>query len=108
VAVFVTSVSYLLDNTGDLFANLRNDLATDTRYFDELSNSLLIAAFGNLFRQAEGGLLHLQSSCTGYEIHTWQSMVSLSYSFHWRRGLSPRALLYANPAPKTSTPAGGR
>jgi hypothetical protein len=48
VAVFVTSVSYLLDNKGDLFANLRNDLATDTRYFDELSNSLLIAAFGSL------------------------------------------------------------
>jgi hypothetical protein len=103
-----TKVSYLLENKGDLFANLRNDLPTDTRYFDELSNSLLIAAFGNFSVKPEVDFYTYKARVTGYEIHTWQTMVSLSYSFDWRRGLSPRALLYANPAPKTSTPAGGK
>jgi hypothetical protein len=76
-----TKVSYLLENKGDLFANLRNDLPTDARYFDELSNSLLIAAFGNLSVKPEVDFYTYKARITGYEIHTWQTMVSLSYSF---------------------------
>jgi hypothetical protein len=106
---FTTKVSYLLENKGDMFANLRNDLPTDTRYFDELSSSLLIAVMGNLSIKPEVDFYVYRARVTGYEIHTWQSMLSLNYSFDWRSGMPfGRTLLYANPAPKTSTPAGGR
>jgi hypothetical protein len=105
---FTTKVSYLLENKGDIFANARNDIPTDTRYFDELSSSLLISALGNLSIKPEVDFYIYQARVTGYEIHTWQTMVSLSYSFAWRSGLPVRALLYANPAPKTTTPAGGK
>lgn len=105
---FSNKVSFLLENRGDLFANRRNDLSTDTRFFEELSGSLLIAAFGNLSVKPEVDFYLYESRVTGDQIHIWQSMISLNYSFDWHSGLSARSLLYPSPPPKTSTPAGGR
>ncbi len=106
---FTTKIAYLLENKGDLFANGRNDLATDIHYFDQLSNSLLIAARGNLSIKPEFDLFLYDGKVNGYKIHTYQAMINLSYAFDWHSGLPLfKTMLYANPPPRTSLPAGGR
>ncbi len=106
---FTKKIAYLLENKGDLFANARNDLATDSHYFDQLSNSLIIAARGNLSIKPEFDIFLYDGKVNGYKIHTFQAMVNLSYAFDWHSGLSLwRTMLYANPAPTTRMPPGGR
>ena len=106
---FSTKTSYLLENKGDIFANGRNDLPTDIHYFDQVSNSLLIAARGNLSIKPEFDIFAYEGKVNAYKIHTFRALLNLSYSFDWHSGLPlGRTMLYANPAPKTSTPAGGR
>jgi hypothetical protein len=106
---FSSKISYLLENKGDLFANGRNDLATDVHYFDQLSNALLIAARGNLSIKPEFDIFVYDGKVNGYKIHTYQAMLNLSYAFDWHSGLPlGKAMLYANPAPKTSMPPDGR
>jgi hypothetical protein len=106
---FSTKLSYLLENKGNLFANGHNDVATDIHYFDQLSNSLLIAARGNLSIKPEFDIFAYSSKVNGYRMVTYQALVNLSYAFDWHSGLPLlRTMLYANPAPKTSSPPGGK
>lgn len=106
---FSTKISYLVENKGDLFANGHNNLATDIHYFDQLSNSLVIAARGNLSIKPEFDLFVYDGKVNGYKIHTYQAMLNMSYAFDWHSGLPVgKTMLYANPAPKTSTGSGGR
>jgi hypothetical protein len=106
---FTTKMSYLVENKGDLFANGRNNLATDIHYFDQFSNSLIIAARGNLSIKPEFDLFLYDAKVTGYKMHTYQTMLNLSYAFDWHSGLPVgKTMLYTNPAPKTSTGSGGR
>ena len=106
---FSTKLSYLLENKGDLFANGHNDLATDIHYLDQLSNSLIIAARGNLSIKPEVDIFFYDGKVNGYKIHTYQAAINLSYAFDWHSGLPLwRTMLYANPAPKTAMPASGR
>ena len=102
-------ISWLVENKGDLFANMANDNPTDERYFDQLSNSLVIAAIGNLSVKPEFDLFAFKARSTGYTIVTRQLTLNLSYAFDWHSGLPWwRTLKYANPAPTTSTPSGGK
>lgn len=106
---FTTKMSYLVENKGDLFVNGRNDLATDIHYFDQLSNSLIIATRGNLSIKPEFDLFLYDGKVNGYKIHTYQAVLNLSYAFDWHSGLPiGKTLLYANPIPKTNTGSGGR
>jgi hypothetical protein len=99
----------LLENKGDLFANGHSDIATDTHYFDQLSNSLLIAARGNLAIKPEVDIFAYSSKVNGYKMVTYQALLNLSYAFDWHSGLPLlRTMVYANPAPKASAPPGGR
>ena len=106
---FTDKISYLLENKGDLFANGRHDLATDTHYFDELSSSLLIAARGNLAIKPEFDVFVYDGKVNGYKIHTYQASLNLSYSFDWHSGLPLwKTMLYANPPTQDNSPTGGR
>jgi hypothetical protein len=106
---FSTKLSYLLENKGDLFVNGRNDLATDFHYFDQLSNSLLIAVRGNLAIKPELDIFAYSGKVNGYKIVTYQALLNLSYAFDWHSGLPlGQTMIYANPAPKTQSPPGGR
>jgi hypothetical protein len=106
---FSNRISYLLENKGDLFANGHSDIATDTHYFDQLSNSLLIAARGNLAIKPEVDIFAYSSKVNGYKMVTYQALLNLSYAFDWHSGLPLlRTMVYANPAPKASAPPGGR
>jgi hypothetical protein len=106
---FSTKLSYLLENKGDLFANGHNDIATDVHYFDQLSNSLLIAARGNLSIKPEVDIFAYSGKVNGFKMITYQAMLNLSYAFDWHSGLPLlRTMVYANPGPKTSAPPGGR
>jgi hypothetical protein len=101
-------IAVLSENTGQLFFARSGDLASQTRYFDKLSNSVVIPVVGNFSLKPEIDLIFYRNKVFETPFRAVQYLMNFSYTFSWRQGQSWRALRYPTPAPTTSVPAGGR
>jgi hypothetical protein len=109
-------ISLLIENVGKWLFDYRNDLSTQTKYYDKLAWSLVIPLIGNLAFKPEVDFVYFRNKSqelpnqqTSFSFHSTTYIGTLSYTFSWRQG-QPfcRLWRYASPAPSSSTPASGR
>ena len=109
-------ISLLIENVGKWLFDYRNDLSTQTKYYDKLAWSLVIPLIGNLAFKPEVDFVYFRNKSqelpnqqTSFSFHSTTYIGTLSYTFSWKQG-QPfcRLWRYASPAPSSSTPASGR
>jgi hypothetical protein len=109
-------ISLLIENNGKWLFDYKNDLATQTKYYDKLAWSIVIPVIGNLSFKPEVDLIYFRNKSqelpgqqTSFSFHSTTYMGTLSYTFLWRQGQPfNRIFRFASPPPTASVPTSGR
>jgi hypothetical protein len=96
-----------VENRGDFFAfGAKNDTAIDTRLFNDLRSSLTmpIPALRKLSLAPTFEMVVFKNKLAGNLYYSYNTFVSVNYSFDWHQGLSwKRVLGFSNPVPTLPT-----
>jgi hypothetical protein len=98
---------FIVENRGDFFAfGAKNDTAIDTRLFNDLRSSLTmpIPALRKLSLAPTFEMVVFKNKLAGNLYYSYNTFVSVNYSFDWHQGLSwKRVLGFSNPVPTLPT-----
>jgi len=87
-------LTFFVENRGSLYLRRHIDRATDTRYLDVFTPTLRLPVWGNLSVSPRVDIFLFETK-PGWNIHGYQTTVTLDYSFDWHTGVGwKRALLY--------------
>lgn len=105
---FVPKAEFIAESTGEWFVRRSTDTAVDTRFYVDQKLSLAVPLYGKLniaptveliqFQTKPGAPGDAQIAHNYY--HSYNTYVSLNYSFDWHTGLSwAKVAGFANPTP---------
>jgi hypothetical protein len=101
VIPITAKIAYTVENQGDFFFTRRPDNSTDTRYQDDLKQTLSIPLFGNLYFEPKFEVFLYQNKVDRHSFWQTQTSFTVSYKFDWFKGNGWwSAMAYKNPDSK--------
>jgi len=79
-------LSYLLENRGEFFFTRGDDNSTDTRYVDDIKQTLSIPLIGSLFFEPKFEVFLYQNKVQRTNFWQTQAAFTVTYKFNWFRG----------------------
>ncbi len=100
----ISRLEYVTENRGDFFFGASGDASVDTRFFDDLRQSLRVPLTRRLSIAPTLELIIYQDKILENYYRSYSTFVSLNYTLDWHWMLNfRRALDYANPVPALPT-----